>query len=271
VTTYDVRSLDLGTSEIRGPQLYWMDAWDEWFTLQFQAVLLRAPGVTALVNTAPTDDLDSVHAEFPGLEWAVPPGARGRIARGPDQDIVAALATQGVRPQDVTHVILTPLELYTTGRLGDFPAAQICIAKRGWLHFHSTHAHPHDSRWRSIPRDTLTALVTRDWPRVRLLEDEDQVAPGLRTWWSGGHHRASIVVEVDTADGVVAISDTFFTYENVEDRRMLGLNECMEEVMTANERVLRVADHIVPIHDPKVFERYPDGIVSARALGATSQ
>jgi hypothetical protein len=267
MSEYEVRSIDVGTSEIRGPQLFWMDDWDAWYPLQFQSVLIRGHGVTALVNTAPADDLDAIHAQFPDLEWAEPEGRRGRLRRSASQDIVAALDGLGVHPDDVTHVILTPLELYTTGRLDAFPKARICMAERGWLHFHSTHGHPHDRRWRSFSQETLVRLVTDDWDQVWLLRDEEEIAPGLRTWWSGGHHRASMVVEVDTPSGVTCISDTFFYYENVEDGRLLGLNEDMSEVLMANARVLRVADHIIPIHDPKVFQRYPAGVIGSPALG----
>lgn len=258
---YSVRSLDVGTSEIRGPQLFWMDAWDEWYPLQFQAVLIQGGDVKALVNTAPPLDLDAVHVEFPDLEWAVPAGERGRLKQEPHQDLVAALASAGVAPDEITHVILTPLELYSTGRLGLFERAQICMSRRGWVHFHTTHEHPHDRRWRSFSRQTLSLLVDQAWERVRLLSDEDELAPGLRTWWSGAHHRASIVVEVDTERGITSISDAFFYYENVESGRPIGLLESMEEVQTAYRRVRKASAHLVPLHDPKVFERYPDGLV----------
>lgn len=159
-------------------------------------------------------------------------------------------------------MLLTPLELYTTGTLHLFDRAQTCITRRGWVHFHTTHDHPHDKRWRSFPQDTLVELVAGSWDRVRLLDDEDEVLPGLRTWWSGAHHRESMVVEIDTATGVVAVSDSFFYYENVEDGRLLGLNENMYEALACNERVLATAQHIVPIHDPKVFDRYPGGVIA---------
>jgi hypothetical protein len=261
-STYSVRSLDVGTSEILGPQLFWMDAWDQWFPLQFQSILIRGNGVNALVNTAPPLDLETIHAEFPDLEWSQPPGGRGRLVREPEQDLVAALASAGVTPDDITHVILTPLELYSTGRLDLFERARICISRRGWIHYHTTHDHPHDRRWRSFSRSTLARLVGEDWPRVRLLLDEDEIAPGLRTWWSGGHHRASIVVEVDTERGVVSISDSFFYFENVEAMRPIGLLESMEEALAAYARVADVSAHLVPLHDPKVFERYPNGVVA---------
>jgi hypothetical protein len=239
-----------------------MDAWDQWYPLQFQAVLIRGDGVTALVNTAPTLELDELHRDFPDLEWALPVGERGRLVREPHQDLVAALASAGVAPNDVTHVILTPLEIYATGRLDLFDRAQICISRRGWIHFHTTHAHPHDRRWRSFSRRTLSTLVGEAWDRVRLLSDEDEIAPGLRTWWAGGHHRASIVVEVDTAVGTTSISDVFFYYENFESARPIGLLESMEEAQAAYKRARISSTHFMPLHDPKVFERYPGGLIA---------
>ncbi len=259
---YSVRSLDVGTSEIRGPQLFWMDAWDEWYPLQFQAVLIRGGDVTALVNTAPPLRLDELHKEFPDLEFARPAGERGSLVRGPQQDLVAALGSAGVTPDEVTHVILTPLETYATGRVDLFERAQICMSRRGWVHFHTTHAHPHDRRWRSFSRSLLSTLMVEAWDRVRLLSDEDEIAPGLRTWWAGAHHRASIVIDIDTAVGTVSVSDAFFYYENVESARPIGLLESMEEAETAYRRVRAVSAHLLPLHDPKVFERYPGGVVA---------
>ena len=258
---YTVRCLDLGRAEIRGPELFWMSDWDTWHPLQFLAVLIQGGDVTALVNTSPPDNLSEIHRRFPDLPWPSPTAERGRLVRNDDELMEPALAKVGLRPSDVTHVLLTPLELYTTSMLPLFSSAEICMTRRGWVHFHTTHEHPHDRRWRSFSPEILVHLVTEAWDRVRLLDDEDEVASGLRTWWSGVHHRASMVVEADTKAGVIAISDSFFYYENVEDNRLLGLNENMYEAEPTNARVRRTAAHVIPIHDPKVFCRYPEGIV----------
>jgi len=258
---YSVRVLSVGESKIRGPEVFWMSHWDEVLPLAFNVTLIRGDGITALVNTSPPDDDAVTRRDFPAMRYlhAAP---RGDLTRRPDQTMTGALASAELTPDEVTHVILTPLELYTTGTLDKFRRAQICLSRRGWVHFHTTHEHPHDSRWRSFPKETLVDLVTDSWDRVRLLDDEDCVAPGLRTWWSGAHHRESIVVEVDTGDGVVAVSDSYFYYENVEDGALLGLCENMYEALDCYDRVRATARHLIPIHDPKVFQRYPDGIVA---------
>jgi hypothetical protein len=258
---YSVRVLSVGESKIRGPEVFWMSHWDEILPLAFNVTLIQGGGVTALVNTSPPDDDTVTRRDFPQMRY-LHLAPRGDLVRTPEQTMLGALASAGLGPDDITHLLLTPLELYTTGTLDKFRRAQICMSKRGWIHFHTTHQHPHDSRWRSFPRDILVDLVTDSWDRVRLLEDEDSIAPGLRTWWSGAHHRESMVVEVDTAAGTVAISDSFFYYENVEEDALLGLCENMYEALACNERVRKTAASLVPIHDPKVFQRYPGGIIA---------
>jgi hypothetical protein len=259
---YGVRSLSVGTFEEPGPAVFWQARYEDWISLRLQLILVQGHGLTALVNTALPDDLGPLHAEFPAALMWQPPGTRGATLRTPDELQVPALAAAGVTPADVTDIILSPIVRYTTATLDQFPNARIHLSKRGWIHYHTTHRHPHDSR-AAFSSDTLIHLVTDWWDRVSLLEDEHEIAPGLRTWHSGVHHRSSLVVEIDTEVGTVAASDSYFVYENVEgDYRPLGLNESFEEMFRTNERVVRTASHILPLYDHRVFERYPGGIVA---------
>jgi hypothetical protein len=107
--------------------------------------------------------------------WVKILGERAPMRRAEDEFITGALAKVGVAPDDVTHVILTPLQLYSTSNVPLFVNAQICLSKRGWIHYHTTHAHPHDDRDSSLPPDVLAYLVGPAWPRVHLLEDEDEI------------------------------------------------------------------------------------------------
>lgn len=259
---WSVDIVSVGSSLIAGPEVFWMSHWNEVLPLAFNVAVIRRGDTVMLVNTSPPVDTTSLEEEFPAMRYLhdVP---RGDLVRESGEQLFTELRTLGIAPEDVDYVLLTPLEQYTTGTLSAFTRAQICMTRRGWVHFHTTHEHPHDSRWRSFSRETLVDLVTESWSRVRLLEDEDEVLPGVRTWWSGAHHRESMVVEVDTERGTVAVSDAFFYFENVEENRLLGLNESMEETLATNARVRRTADLLVPIHDPKVFDRYPGGAVSS--------
>lgn len=255
--TYAVQVLKVGQTDIPGPELFWMSDWDRWHRIVFNVVLIRGGGRTILVNTGAPDDLTPINDT-----WGRMLGERGRLERAGDETITARLESVGVAPADVTHVVVTPFQLYSTAGIPLFTNAEICLSRRGWVHFHTTHDHPHDVRWASFSREVLTHLVVDAWDRVRLLDDEDVVAPGVRTWWAGTHHRASLAVEVDTPEGTVITSDAFFHYANVEQGRILGINENMYEALATYERTRRSADHILPLYDPEVFDRYPGGVIA---------
>jgi hypothetical protein len=257
MSIFSVQSISVGTVQVPGPELYWMSDWDQWFDLEFQIVLLRAPGINILVNTGPPPDLSPINSK-----WMASLGERGEFKRSPEQEVPNALARAGVSPDMITHVVITPFQLYTTGNITLFPNAEICMSKRGWIHYHTSHQHPHDSRWHCIDQRTLVHLVTEGWPRVRLLEDEDVVVPGVRTWFAGTHHRASLAIDVDTKNGVVCISDAFFTYQNVEDGRVLGINENMYEALATYDRARSTSDVRLPLYDPEVFRRFPGGVLA---------
>lgn len=254
--THHITLLDVGRSEIPGAELFWMKDFDLWYPLCFQVALIRTPDATILLNTGPARDLTAMNEG-----WSELLGPRAAMTRQDGKHIHDHLARLGVDPADITHVILSPLQLYTVSNVLDFPHAQICISRRGWDHFHRGPALLHDTRHTSIPDHVLIPLVTTERERVRLLEEEDEVVPGVRTWWSGAHHRASLAVEVDTSAGVVTLSDSYFWIENIDRNHPIGICEDVWETFRTYDRVRATADVIVPLYDPKNFDRFPDGVI----------
>lgn len=251
---HKIRLFDVGRSDIPGPELFWMQDFDRWYELCFQVALLTGPESTILVNTGPAEDLTSMNEG-----WKTFLGERAAMRARPGMFVLDQLREAGIDPGEVTHVVLTPLQLYTISNLLAFPNAEICISRRGWDHFHSGRAVLHDTRSTSIPNHILAPLVTTERGRVRLLDEEDEIVPGVRSWWSGVHHRASLNLDVDTADGIVALSDSYFWLQNVERDHPIGICENLEEAFVTHERVRRTADVIVPLLDPANFDRHPGG------------
>lgn len=253
---FGVRLMHLGDGDVPGPEVYWMSDWDKWHTLAFQAVLIESKSVKALISTGPAQDLGPMNAQ-----WASFLGERAAMRRSSGQWIPELLSSVGVSTQDITHVLLTPLQLYTTSNIPLFENAEICMTERGWTHFHRTKRHPHDDRWSCLAPDVLHYLTHEAWDRVRLLGDEDEVVPGLRTWWAGSHHRASMVVEIETAEGIVTVTDAYFTRRNLDENRPIGICENIYEALSAYDRLRRVSDIPLTLYDRGQLVQYPGGIV----------
>jgi glyoxylase-like metal-dependent hydrolase (beta-lactamase superfamily II) len=100
------------------------------------------------------------------------------------------------------------------------------------------------------------------WEKLRLLDDEAEIVPGLRAFWAGVHHRSSMCYLVETAKGTVAISDCLFTYRNLEAGEPLGVQESLEEFHRTSARIKREADLFLPLYDPEVWRRHPGGRVT---------
>jgi glyoxylase-like metal-dependent hydrolase (beta-lactamase superfamily II) len=113
-----------------------------------------------------------------------------------------------------------------------------------------------------IPPEVNDYLQNDGWEKVRLLEDEAEVLPGIRAFWTGVHHRSSIAVSIETAKGTALITDCFFKYGNLEQGHYLGVMESMMEADAAWKRIRREGKLIASVYDPEVFQRYPGGVLA---------
>jgi glyoxylase-like metal-dependent hydrolase (beta-lactamase superfamily II) len=261
VTTYRLDLLRLGGWDwAPGFEMFWMEPNAPDGPLALVGILARGGGRTVLVNAGP--DLDML----PTLNQAwrsFDPRHQLRVAEA--ERLPAALESVGSSVDEVDVVVVTPFQPYAIGNLLQLDNAQYAFSRTGWLDFHAptVREHPHDHRPFCIPEHILVRLVTDKWSSVRLLGDEEELLPGIRVFWTGAHHRSSMAVAIDTDEGTVIASDCFFRYENVTQNRPLGINESMAETLAAYARIREEADILLPLYDPRAFERHPDGIGGA--------
>ncbi|MCL4812668.1 MAG: hypothetical protein KJ061_09295 [Vicinamibacteraceae bacterium] len=251
--TYDITVLKVGQCEVPGPEVYWMSHWDTWEQLYFWLVVIQGGGKTAIVNTGPPVDLRPMNEV-----WAKAIAPRSQMLVQPGERPEEVLSTIGLKPADVDYVLITPLQAYATGNIPLFTNAQVCISRRGWIEdFHAPRFEMMIPRKLRIPDDVLVYLDVTAPEKVRLLDDEDEILPGLRAMWTGVHHRSSMTYLVDTADGTVAISDSYFKLRNIEEDVPLGITESMEECHVSYGRVRKAASRFLPLYEPLVGERFP--------------
>ncbi len=252
--TVDIRSL--GSMPLPGPEVFWMQAWDEWFETEFLMVVARSKDHCVVINTGPPDDLDALNALWKGFH----PSGRCQYTRSKNQTAEALLAGLGVDPAEVTHVLFTPLVAYTVGAIELFPNAQYVISRRGWIEdvWAPPHA-PHIPREIFCPDDVAKHLLFEARDRLRLVVDGEEIVPGISVWEALVHHRSSLGIDITTEAGMVTVTDAAFSYRNVEENIYLGIGESYAEAMVTYERIRQSSDLLIPLYDPEVFVRHPDG------------
>lgn len=255
--SYSVQVIQVGRQLIRPPIIYYLERYDGWEPFIVTMLVIRGHGRTIVVNTGLPRDLNVLEPYWP--TW--PMEQKWEVTE--DEKPAHALRQVGVDPAEVDYLIVTPFQYYATSNIDLFTRAKVCISKRGWADFHvPSHGFYDSMRPLIIPYDILAQLVTDDWPRLRLLEDEDEILPGIRTFFAGVHHRSSLAVCIETNKGMVVFSDCFFKFRNIEENIPIGAVENIEEAYHTYQRIRRTARLLVPMFDPELFHRYPGGIVA---------
>lgn len=192
---------------------------------------------------------------------------RGRPLRSHDGPLAQA-AKLGVKPADVTAVIATHVHWDHFGGWSLWPRATFYLQRREF----DFYTGPLTKYWavnRFLDPGLGAALRSlQQAGRLRLLDDEEEIRPGLRPFWVGGHTPGLQAVAVETRSGpFVLLSDLPDTYRNFEEDLPGGIITNVAEWLRGFERVKRIAptaDRVAPQHDPALFERYPavgEGIV----------
>ena len=279
---WDVQVLKLGQVEVPVPQVLFLTGFDQWCTLNFYMVVATEGNKVVVVNTGLPDDLTDIN-KFWEVSFGTPYGQRTQIVREDQERPIEALAAIGISPNDVDHVVVTPMMAYSAAHLTAFPEAVYWLSKKGFVNrvipdkgvvkVRGGDAPP-IANYRApidifIPPDQLHHLLYDAYHRVNFV-DEAVIEPGLSIWWAGVHHKGSLAVEIDSTAGTVIASDAFFYYENVENNHYLGVGESYDQAMETYEKVRQRADHIIPMHDPKVLDRYPGGKIqgASRRVGS---
>ena len=98
--------------------------------------------------------------------------------------------------------------------------------------------------------------------RVRWVDGEAEIVPGVSVYRVGGHTPGMQVVRVATALGpVVLASDASHFYENIERGRPFAVLDSVAGALQAFADVRSLASDpglIIPGHDPAVLDRFPD-------------
>lgn len=179
-----------------------------------------------LARTARLDVLVEGYARLPHVAGTVCLVRDGDRVIVVDPGMVAAraqildpLRELGVAPEDVTDIVVSHHHLDHTVNIALFPEVPV-----------------HDFRW----------LVQRDTVEIREA-DGLALTPGVRLLETPGHTPQDLTTLVGTPDGVVALTHLWWTGDGPADDPYAPDRDQLRE---QRERVLAVADLVVPGHGP---------------------
>lgn len=176
--------------------------------------------------------------------------------RKPDQDLAAGLRQIGVDPKEIDIVVLTHLHFDHCGNNELFENATF-VVQRDELGVAVAPPAYGGFYYRELAR-YFDPIRTR----IEAIEGDVELERGVRLAKIGGHSPGCMVTYIDTALGTVALtSDVMYNYKNLELNWPMGAFWNLQELMNGYARIRREADVIVPNHDWKVRQFYPDAVI----------
>lgn len=190
----------------------------------------------------------------------------------------AGLAALGLDAADIETVILTHLHYDHAGNIARFPKARFIVQDEEVRFATGRHIKYAPVRL-PFAADDVVELVRRNFDgRVRFVDGDAEVAPGVHVHLMGGHSRGLQAVSVQTRRGLVVLaSDAAHFFENITLENPFPVVIDVAQNCESHDRLMAMApspDHLIPGHDPAVMELYPrlDGdpltvVLSADPLG----
>jgi len=171
------------------------------------------------------------------------------------------LGRLGIRAEEIPTALITHLHWDHWAGYRHFPNAEFWIQRDEVAFWTGAAVARYDAFKMSANAGALAELVRLNYAnRVRIIQGDREVLPGLRVHRIGGHTAGLQIVSVETAKGpVVLTSDASHFYRNVERFQPVQIITSLPEMLAGFETIQALAgsrDRIVAGHDPEVSQRF---------------
>lgn len=171
------------------------------------------------------------------------------------------LRTLGVEAGEVETVILSHLHFDHAGNLELFPKAEF-VVQDDEVHFATGRYMRHRAARLPFEADDVARLLHANYAgRVRFVDGDEELFPGITVHLVGGHSRGLQAVSVATRRGLVVLAtDAAHFYANITRGNPFPIVADVPENCESHERLFRLAgslDRLIPGHDPRVMQLYP--------------
>lgn len=173
-----------------------------------------------------------------------------------------AVTQFGVKPEEITDVIITHMHWDHADGMDLFPRARIWMQKDEYSYYTGEAWQQKNTHGGIDKDDVLTAVKLNLQGRLVLVNgDAQEILPGITCYTGGKHTYQSQYVGVSTREGTVVLaSDNMYLYENLARHLPIAQTLDAESNLRAQDRMKQLAAKpslIVPGHDPAQFDRFP--------------
>ena len=173
-----------------------------------------------------------------------------------------AIAHAGLKPEDITDVIISHLHWDHADGMDLFPNARIWLQKEELEYYAGSAWQARNTHGGIDPDDVLAAVKLNTQGRVGLVNgDAQEILPGITCYTGGKHTYASQFVTVNSPAGAIVLaSDNMYLYENLEKHVPIAATLDAASNLRAQDRMKQLAASprlIVPGHDPAVMKNFP--------------
>ena len=172
-----------------------------------------------------------------------------------------AVRRAGVKPEEITDVIVTHMHWDHADGMDLFPNARIWLQKEELEYYAGSAWQSRRTHGGIDPDDVMAVVKLNLQGKVGLVNgDAQEILPGITCYIAGKHTYASQFVAVNTAAGTVVLaSDNMYLWENMEKHAAIAQTLDAASNLRAQDKMKELAGdakHIVPGHDPAVMTKY---------------
>jgi glyoxylase-like metal-dependent hydrolase (beta-lactamase superfamily II) len=174
-----------------------------------------------------------------------------------------AVALAGVKPDEVTDVVISHAHWDHMGGVDLFPQAQVWIQKQEYAYYTGDAWQPGGQHGGIDPDDVAVLVRVNTEGRLHLVDGDDvEILPGIRAYTGARHTFASQYLRIDGAKPVVLASDNCYLDRNLAEHVASatfsdGDRDANLKAQTRMIALAGSAERVVPGHDPRQFVRFP--------------
>ena len=174
-----------------------------------------------------------------------------------------AVRLAGVKPEEVTDVVVSHAHWDHMGGIDLFPKATVWIQREEFRYYTGEAWQPGGDHGGIDPDDVRELVRINTEGRLRLVDGDDQeIIPGIRAYTGARHTYKSQYLRVDGNPPFVLASDNVYLFRNLTAHRASATFSDADHAanVAAQNRMIELAgspDRIVPGHDALQFQRFP--------------